>query len=190
MHQYGGFEQTGNIGQSIVRNDTEIDTVPGDIVFLESGNHIVADMRIISCSNLQVDESVLTGESVNVYKTSSKLNKDVTLAERFNMLYAGCNLITGRCMAIVCETGINTIVGNIFDTVAKMKEEKSPLTNRIDKLSKQISIMIVIISIIIAIILKLKGLEGAEIFMAVVALTVSAMPEGLPLALTRALTIT
>lgn len=164
--------------------------VPGDIVFLESGNHIVADMRIISCSNLQVDESVLTGESVNVYKTSSKLNKDVTLAERSNMLYAGCNIITGRCMAIVCETGINTIVGNIFDTVAKMKEEKSPLTNRINKLSKQISIMIVIISIIIAIILKLKGLEGAEIFMAVVALTVSAMPEGLPLALTMALTIT
>ena len=175
-------------GKTIIIDSADL--VPGDIVLLESGDNIAADMRIIACSNLQVDESVLTGESVSVYKNSDKLKKDVTLAERCNMLFAGCSVITGRARCIVTQTGINTVVGNIADTVSKIKEEKSPLTIRIDKLSKQISVMIMIVAIIIFIVLKIKGYEGSEIFMAVVALTVSAMPEGLPLALTMALTIT
>ena len=164
--------------------------VPGDIVILESGDKISADMRVISCANLQVDESVLTGESINVSKTSNKLKKETLLAERSNMLFAGTSVVTGRCRAIVVATGINTVIGNIFNTVSNMKEEKSPLTIRMNKLSKQISIMIIIIAFIIAFVLKSKGLSGTEIFMSVVALTVSAMPEGLPLALTMALTIT
>ena len=164
--------------------------VPGDIVLLESGDHIPADIRIISSSNLQVDESVLTGESISVSKMSDKLRHTVPLAERSNMLFAGCSVVTGRSLGVVVETGINTVIGNIFDTVSKIKEEKSPLTIRMSKLSNQISIMIIILAFIISIILKAKGMSGGEIFMAVVALSVSAMPEGLPLALTMALTIT
>ena len=164
--------------------------VPGDIVLLESGDHVSADIRIINSSNLQVDESVLTGESISVSKNSDKLKKEVALSEQSNMLFAGSSVVTGRCLGVVVETGINTVIGNIFDTVSNIKEEKSPLTIRMGKLSNQISIMIIIIAFIIALVLKGKGLEGTEIFMAVVALTVSAMPEGLPLALTMALTIT
>ncbi len=164
--------------------------VPGDIVLLESGDHIAADMRIINSSNLQIDESVLTGESVSVSKTSDKLKKEVALSEINNMLFAGSSVVTGRCLGVVTATGVNTIVGNIFNAVDKIKEEKSPLTIRMNKLSNQISIMLIIIAFIIAIVLKSKGLSGVEIFMAVVALSVSAMPEGLPLALTMALTIT
>ena len=164
--------------------------VPGDIVLMESGDKISADMRIITCSNLQVDESILTGESTNVSKISDVLEKDVLLAERSNMLYAGTTIVTGRAEAIVVATGVNTVVGNIFDTVSKIKEEKSPLTIRMNKLSKQISMLIIVIAFIIALVLKYKGIEGTEIFMSVVALSVSAMPEGLPLALTMALTIT
>ena len=164
--------------------------VPGDIVLLESGDHIPADIRIISSSNLQVDESVLTGESISVSKMSDKLRHTVPLAERSNMLFAGCSVVTGRSLGVVVETGINTVIGNIFDTVSKIKEEKSPLTIRMSKLSNQISIMIIILAFIISIVLKAKGMSGGEIFMAVVALSVSAMPEGLPLALTMALTIT
>ncbi len=164
--------------------------VPGDIVLLESGDHIPADIRIINCSNLQADESVLTGESTSVSKTSDKLKKEVPLSDRSNMLFAGCSIVTGRSLGVVVETGINTVVGNIFDTVANIKEEKSPLAIRMNKLSNQISIMIIIIAFIISMVLKSKGMSGSEIFMAVVALTVSAMPEGLPLALTMALTIT
>lgn len=164
--------------------------VPGDIVLLESGDHIPADIRIISSSNLQVDESILTGESVSVSKNSDRLKKEVPLSERCNMLYAGCSVVTGRGLGVVVETGINTVVGNIFETVSQIKEEKSPLAIRMSKLSNQISIMIIIVAFIISIVLKSKGMSGGEIFMAVVALSVSAMPEGLPLALTMALTIT
>ena len=164
--------------------------VPGDIVLLESGNKISADIRIVNSSNLQVDESVLTGESISVSKNSENIKKEVSISERTNMLFAGSTVVTGRCLGVVCETGINTIVGNIFNAVDNIKEEKSPLTIRMNKLSKQISIMIIIIAFIIAMVLKSKGMSGTEIFMAVVALSVSAMPEGLPLALTMALSIT
>ena len=173
--------------------ETVIDSsllVPGDIVLLESGDHIGADIRIINSANLQVDESVLTGESVSVSKTSDKLKKEVPLSEISNMLFAGCSVVTGRCLGVVVATGVNTVVGNIFNAVEGIKEEKSPLTIRMAKLSNQISIMIIIVAFIIAIVLKNKGISGSEIFMAVVALSVSAMPEGLPLALTMALTIT
>ena len=169
--------------------DSEL-LVPGDIVYLESGDNITCDMRVIECTNLQVNESVLTGESINVYKSNKKINKDAALAERENMIYAGCSIVTGRCLAIVCETGINTEIGHIADTVYKIKEEKSPLTIRINKLSLQITIMIVIIAFIILLILLKKDYSLMEIFMSVIALSVSAMPEGLPLALTMVLTIT
>lgn len=179
----------------VIRNGLEkvIDSseiVPGDIVLLESGDKLACDMRIISCSNLQVDESVLTGESVGVYKNNDIYKDDTPLADRRNMLYAGCSIITGRAKAIAVSTGVNTQVGCIADTVSKIKEEKSPLTIRMDKLSKQISLMIIIVAIIIAIVLIIKGYSLVEIFMSVIALSVSAMPEGLPLALTMALTIT
>ena len=164
--------------------------VPGDIVLLESGDKVSADMRIITCSNLQVDESILTGESTNISKRSDTLDKEVLLSERCNMLYAGTTITTGRACGIVVATGVNTVVGNIFDTVSKIKEEKSPLSIRMNKLSKQISFLLIVIAITIAVVLKFKGINGIEIFMAVVALSVSAMPEGLPLALTMALTIT
>ena len=175
-------------GEEIITDSSNL--VVGDIVLLESGDNISADMRIIDCANLQVDESVLTGESTGVYKTNEKLDIDTPLVERRNMLYAGCSVITGRAISIVTETGINTMVGHIADTVSKIKEEKSPLTIRMEKLSKQISLLIIIISIIIAIVLYFKGFPSGEVFMSVVALTVSAMPEGLPLALTMALSIT
>ncbi len=179
----------------VVRNhqtvivDSEL-LVPGDIVFLESGDKITCDMRIIDCTNLQVNEAILTGESVNVYKSNKKLDKNTPLVERNNMLYAGCSTVTGRCLAVVVKTGINTEIGQIADTVSKIKEEKSPLTIRINKLSYQITLMIIVIAIIILIVLIKKDFSITEIFMSVIALSVSAMPEGLPLALTMALTIT
>ena len=169
--------------------DSEL-LVPGDIVFLESGDNITCDMRVIECTNLQVNESVLTGESTSVFKTNKKISSNVELADRNNMLYAGSNIVTGRCMAVVIATGINTEVGYIADTVSKIKEEKSPLTIRINKLSSQITLLISIIAVIIVIILFNKGFSFNEVFMSTIALSVSAMPEGLPLALTMALTIT
>ena len=105
------------------------------------------------------------------------------------MIYAGTNVITGRCMAVVTGTSINTEIGKIADQVSNTKEEKSPLTIRIDKFVKQISILIVSIAFLLTIILVLKNYDIGKIIINVIALSVSAMPEGLALALTMALTI-
>lgn len=163
--------------------------VIGDIILLESGDKINADARIIESNNLQVDESILTGESITIQKDDKVLDDKTILTERKNMLYAGCNVITGRAQAIVISTGIDTEIGKIFKQVVDTKEENTPLTIRIEKFSKQISIIIVIIAIISAIILFINGHKPSSIFLSVVALAISAMPEGLPLALTMALTI-
>ena len=178
----------------VLRNGKEVyvdseDLVVGDIILLESGSKITADARIIESTNLQVDESVLTGESVNVNKNNLLIEEEVILAERKNMLYAGCNVITGRCKAVVVETGVNTEIGKIAKQVSEAEEEKTPLTIRMEKFTKQISVIIIVIAIISAIVLYLNHYEMKAIFLSVVALSVSAMPEGLPLALTMALTI-
>lgn len=165
------------------------DLVVGDIVLLSSGNKISADLRLIETSNLAVDESILTGESTSVTKNSEVINKDVILAERRNMAYAGTNVLTGRAKGIVTAIGEHTEIGQIATKVNNTKDTASPLTIRMEKFSKQITMVIIVIAIIITIALYAKGTSGTEIFLSVIALSVSAMPEGLPLALTIALTI-
>ena len=182
------------IRTKIIRSGKEIevyssDIVPGDIVLLSSGDKISADLRLIEVNNLTIDESVLTGESTSVSKISSAINKDVILAERKNMAYAGTSVLSGRGVGIVTATGLNTEVGEIAQKVNTTKDTKSPLTIRMEKFSKQITFLVVAIAIIITVVLYSKGTSGSEIFLSVIALSVSAMPEGLPLALTMALTI-
>lgn len=161
--------------------------VPGDIIVLESGTQVSADARIINCNNLTLDESVLTGESIGVNKTSEPTNSKEGFQN--SIVYAGTSVLTGRALAVVIATGIKTEVGKIAEKVTNTEETKSPLTIRMEKFSKQITILIVVISIVIGIVLYLKDYAAMEIFLSVVALSVSAMPEGLPLALTMALTI-
>ncbi len=165
------------------------DLVVGDIILLESGTKISADARLIDCYNLQVDESILTGESISITKNTNTLPEDTILAERKNMVYSGTSVMTGRAKAVVVAISINTEIGKIASVVAETKEEKSPLTIRMEKFSKQISIAIIIVALISATTLFIKGYEVNAIFLSVVALAVSAMPEGLSLALTMALTI-
>ncbi len=166
------------------------DLVVGDIVYLESGDKISADLRIIDSYNFTVDESILTGESMAVAKNKDVLkNENLPISEQSNMLFAGTNVVTGRCVAVVVLTGIATEIGKIAEGINNTKEEKSPLTIRIEELSKKISFLVVIVAFIITILLLIKGESMNQIFLSVVALAVSAMPEGLPLALTMALTI-
>ncbi len=164
--------------------------VVGDIVLLESGDKISADMRIIDAHNLMVDEAVLTGESIQVVKTKDTLKKEnLSLAAQENILFSGTTVVKGRASAVVIKTGLDTEIGKIADTINNTLEEKSPLTIRVEKLSKQISMLVLIVAFIITILLLSKGVDYNEIFLSVIALAVSAMPEGLPLALTMALTI-
>lgn len=173
----------------VISIDAEELTI-GDYVFLESGDKISADMRIIESHNLMVDESILTGESLQVAKRTDIINqKNVSIAEQYNMLFSGTTVVKGRAKAIVVNIGLQTEIGKIADSINNAKEEKSPLTIRVEKLSKQISILVLIVAIITTTLLIIKGVPYNEIFLSVIALAVSAMPEGLPLALTMALTI-
>ena len=165
------------------------DLVVGDIILVESGTKITSDARIIECSNLRVDESALTGESLPEAKTNEVLSGNIPLGDRCNMLFAGTNVMTGRGKAIVVATSVDMEIGKIAKTVAETKEEKSPLTIRTEKFTKQISMIILVIALISGTLLYIKGYEVKAIFLSVVALAVSAMPEGLSLALTMALTI-
>lgn len=166
------------------------DLTIGDVVILESGDKISADLRIIESHNLTVDESILTGESTSVTKNSRLIEKeDLNLVEQSNTLFSGTTIITGRAKAIVTDIGLKTEIGKIADSLNKTVETKTPLTLRVEKLSKQISLLVGIIATIITILLIFKGAPSHEVFISVIALAVSVMPEGLPLALTTALTI-
>ena len=172
--------------------EVEIDSeeiVVGDILLLESGAKITADCLLVESSNLQVDESVLTGESMACLKEVCILSDNTVLADRKNMLFSGTSVMTGRAKAVVVAVARETELGKIASKVAETKDEKSPLTIRMDKFSKQISILILIVAVVSGALLYVKGYEVNAIFLSVVALAVSAMPEGLPLALTMALTI-
>ena len=163
--------------------------VPGDIVLVESGTKVSADLRIIESRNLTADESILTGESINSVKNSDVISDEVPLADQKNMLFAGTSVITGRATCIAVGTSQNTEIGKIANKVNETVSSLSPLEIRMNKFSKQITITIGIVSVIIAILLFTKGINIETILLSVIALGVSAMPEGLPLALTMALTI-
>ncbi len=171
---------------------TEIESknlVAGDIVFLESGDKISADMRILECSNFTVDEALLTGESINATKQVDSVDEKAPLGDRTCMVFSGSSVITGRAKCVVVETAINTEIGNIAQNLNEVKDEKSPLTIRINKFSKQISLAIIAVAVVIFIIMLIQQNPLKDIVLVVIALAVSAMPEGLPLAVTMALTI-
>ena len=175
-------------GKTFIIDSSEL-TI-GDCVILESGDKISADMRVIESQNFMIDESILTGESIQVNKSSQILESDsLALHEQTNMLFAGTSVVSGRAKAIVVAVGLNTEIGRIAHSINSAKETKSPLTIRVEKLSKQISGLVLIVAAIITILLIVKNVPYHEIFLSVIALAVSAMPEGLPLALTMALTI-
>ncbi len=169
--------------------DTE-DVTLGDIILLESGDKISCDIRLLKTQNFSVNESILTGESFAISKNEKRINKEnIPITEQKNMVFAGTSVTTGRAIGVVTGIGLQTEIGKIADSLNETKEEKSPLSIRMEKLSKQISLLILGIASILTILLISKSLPFENVFLSVVALAVSAMPEGLPLALTMALTI-
>jgi magnesium-transporting ATPase (P-type) len=172
--------------------ETEVpseEIVPGDIVLLESGMKVPADMRLLEVSGLEIDESFLTGESLAAKKQSGVLQENLGVAERTNMAFAGATVLKGRGIGIVVCTGIDTQVGKISQDVTDSASGKPPLVQRMEKFIKQISIFVIVLGVILAVILRMQGMDITAIFFFVVALAVSTIPEGLPVALTVALSI-
>jgi len=178
----------------IRENDTyEIDAkklVPGDIVMLESGDSVPADLRLLSCHDLEVDESLLTGESLTVEKNAGAvLSQECALGDRVNMAFAGTIINRGRGFGVVVGTALNTQLGQIASAVLNKPSPKAPLMIRMENFTHKVALVVIFAAIIMAAVAFARGMELSEIFMLAVALAVSAIPEGLPVALTVALAI-
>lgn len=158
--------------------------VPGDIVKLKSGDKVNADCRILNYENLQINEAVLTGESLPVDKNDKPLAEDTILAERKNMLFTGTQIVRGSVEAIVVETGMKTEFGKIAGTLQKIKIRKTPMQKRLDKFSRQVGILILIFVAGVMLLGLFEKFDLVEMFLTSVALAVSAIPEGLPAVLT------
>ncbi|WP_019132739.1 cation-translocating P-type ATPase [Peptoniphilus obesi] len=164
--------------------------VPGDLVVLETGDIVPADMRLIESSNLKIDESSLTGESVAVEKdASAKLEGHVGIGDRENYAFSASIITYGRARGIVTDTGHESEIGKIATSIKTMEEEQTPLQIKLAKLSKFLGILTVVICAVIFGVGLLYGNEPLEMFMIAVSLAVAAIPEGLPAIVTIVLSI-
>ena len=171
----------------IVINTKEL--VPGDIIYLESGETVPADIRILSCENLKVDESALTGESVPIQKSSDVLKENLIIQEQKNMLFLGTNITNGKCTGIVVSTGKNSELGKIALSLNEIDRIETPLQLKIKELSKKITLIVFIILIFIFILALINKYTILEIIMLCSSLAVAAIPEGLPTVITITLSV-
>ena len=177
----------------VVRNGTvqildSPEVVPGDVIVLEVGDKVPADCRVIEEYNLKVNESILTGESTPVEKTTNSLTGKLAVADRKNMLFSGTNIVYGRCRAIAVGTGAKTEFGKIAK-VLQQRKDPTPLQDKLEVLGKNIGIIVIIISVIIFIVGFLNNFDILQIFLTSVSLAVAAIPEGLPAVVTITLAI-
>ncbi|MDY0132969.1 MAG: HAD-IC family P-type ATPase [Desulforegulaceae bacterium] len=167
------------------------DLTLGDIVFFESGVKVPADIRLIDAYELYVNESLLTGESIDINKDSSYISTkpDEPVGDRKNMLYAGSMVTRGRAIGAVTAIGGETEIGKIADLLSRSKLAKAPLIERMERFSLRIASIIAIVVGIVFIIGIYQEAPLKDVFFFAVALAVSAIPEGLPVAITVALSI-
>ena len=179
--------------------------VPGDIVFLEAGNFIPADVRLLEAVNLRIDEASLTGESVPVEKNAqTRLEKDIPVGDRSNTAFMGTLVTYGRGKGVVVSTGMNTELGMIATMLQQVENEQTPLQNRLDGLGKVLgygSLIVCGLVFVIGVIRYILGPEYAgffstatldqfrELFIVAVSLAIAAVPEGLPAVVTISLAL-
>ncbi|MBI2268779.1 MAG: cation-translocating P-type ATPase [Bacteroidetes bacterium] len=180
------------IPAKVLRNKTlnEINSeevVPGDVIYIEAGDMIPADGRIFSATQMQIDESALTGESIPVEKQISAIQSDTTLAERSNMLYKGTYSTKGNGYMVVTATGMDTELGKIAKMVQSAEQAATPLEKKLEDFSRKLIWITVALVIVIFITGLLNGQKVLEILETSIALAVAAIPEGLPIVATMAL---
>jgi Ca2+-transporting ATPase len=173
--------------------------VPGDIVVLEAGNHIPADVRLLEAVNLKVDEASLTGESVPVDKCADiQIAADAILGDRRNMAYMGTTATYGRGRAVVVSTGMHTEIGKIADMIQATEDEVTPLQQRLDQLGRTLSIGALAICLVVGLVIFAREITSSSFdfieafkdsLMTAVALAIAAVPEGLPAIVTINLAI-
>ncbi|HDJ89586.1 MAG TPA: cation-translocating P-type ATPase, partial [Thermoprotei archaeon] len=178
----------------VIRNGVEKviparELVPGDIVIVNAGDKIPADIRLIKSINLKVNEAILTGESVPVEKNVEPIKtKGLNVGDIKNMLFTATTATYGRGMGVVVLTGMNTVFGRIARLIQEAEEE-TPLQRRLGKLGRWLTLIIIILTVFVFIEGILEGANYVEIFLTSVSLAVSAVPEGLPAVVTITLAI-
>ena len=166
------------------------EVVPGDIVLLESGSKVPSDLRLITAQELEIDEALLTGESLPVRKNpEAQLDPDTPLAERSNMAFSGTLVIRGRASGITVRTGLDTAIGDLASAMQSAESADPPLLVRMRRFTLWVAGLVGIAIVLMAFAALAQGMGWQAVFLLAVALAVSAIPEGLPVALTVTLTI-
>lgn len=180
---------------SVIRNGqifrlSAREIVPGDIVILEAGDIVPADIRIFQSYNLQVNESILTGESVPVEKNEQTLIEgNYSIHEQTNILFKNTQITNGKAKGIVIATGMNTEIGKIANLLQKEERDLTPLQKRLNKFSKKLTIIILMLCLIFLIFGLIKGEDFIVILLTSISLAVAAIPESLPYVITISLSI-
>ncbi|MBI2378974.1 MAG: HAD-IC family P-type ATPase [Deltaproteobacteria bacterium] len=173
--------------------DRELDAtelVPGDVVLLEAGSKVPADVRLISTGGIEVDESLLTGESTTVTKTPAAMLAPATpLGDRVNMAFAATLVTRGRAHGVIVATALETQIGRIASSLTTSDSAKPPLLVRMERFTRKVAIGVLVAVVALGGVSVVQGSSISDVFMLAVALAVSAIPEGLPVALTVALSI-
>lgn len=157
------------------------DLVVGDIVVIETGDHVPADLRLIESVNLKIQEAALTGESVPVEKDADALlPEDVSIGDRINMAYSSCSVTYGHGKGVVTAIGNQTEVGKIASMIQSVPDIRTPMQIRLDKLGKTLAVICLVVCVVIMIIGLCYGRNLLEMFMTAVSLAVASIPEGLP----------
>ena len=164
--------------------------VPGDVVLLEAGDKVPADLRLLQTHGLQVQEAILTGESVPVEKRTEPVAGDAALGDRFCMAFSGTLVASGQGKGVVVATGAATEIGRISGMLAGVEALTTPLVKQMDAFARWLTVLILLVAAILLVYGYFVGHHDfAEMFMAVVGLSVAAIPEGLPAVLTITLAI-
>ncbi|MDA1169157.1 MAG: HAD-IC family P-type ATPase [bacterium] len=173
-------------------HEKEIDAeelVPGDIIRLAQGDRAPADARVMFINDFQVDEAILTGESLPVSKSTKKSPESAGISDQDSMIFAGTLVTQGVSAAVVCRTSSNTELGKIASLIATSEHEKTPLQKAIITFSTYSSIALAILTLVVFGIGILAGYSTLEMFLIAIAIAVSAIPEGLPISMTVILAV-
>ena len=161
--------------------------VPGDVVMLDAGDVVTADLRLVESNGLTCDESALTGESVPVTKATEAVDAEAQLAERASMAFKGTAVTDGSGTGVVVQTGMETELGSIARMTAEAEQEVTPLEKRLDRLGRNLVVLTLMVAAVVAVLGWLGGRDMVSILETAVALSVAAVPEGLPIVATVAL---
>lgn len=183
------LQATVRRGGRSVRIDAE-ELVPGDVVLLQSGDKVPADLRLLKVRDLKVDESILTGESVPVEKNTLPTGPEAALGDRFSMAFSGTLVTYGKAEGVVCVTGDASEIGRISSMLASVETLETPLLSRLEAFGRTLTAAIVVLSVFLFVFgVFVRGFSPVEMFNAAVGLAVAAIPEGLPAIMTITLAI-